>query len=135
MIETTELQRIETAQAPLPIGAYSQAIVAGDLVFCSGQIPLRPGESEITGTDAAAQAEIVLANLGAVLTAARSSLRNVVKTTIFLTDMNDFAAVNTVYERFFEDSKPARSTVAVSALPKGARVEVEAVARVTIASD
>ncbi|HZZ65436.1 MAG TPA: RidA family protein [Candidatus Baltobacteraceae bacterium] len=135
MIETNELQRIETTQAPLPIGPYSQAVAAGNLVFCSGQIPLRPGESEISGTGAADQAEVVLANLGAVLTAARSSFRNVVKTTIFLTDMNDFAAVNAVYERFFEGSKPARSTVAVSALPKGARVEVEAVALVTTASD
>lgn len=136
-IETAEIERIETTQAPLPIGPYSQAVAASGLIFCSGQIPLQPGEGEIADADAdaAAQAEIVLRNLGAVLTAAGSGLRNVVKTTIFLTDMNDFAAVNGVYERFFEHSKPARSTVAVAALPKGARVEVEAVALRAIASD
>src|SRR6185312_11654134 len=98
----------------------------GSELFCSGQIALDPATGELAGEDAAAQARQALANLGAVLQAAGMSFENVVKTTIFLVDMNDFTAVNQVYGSFFDASKPARSTVAVAALPKGARVEIEA---------
>jgi 2-iminobutanoate/2-iminopropanoate deaminase len=120
---------IFTAEAPAPIGPYSQAIRAGDEVFCSGQIPLDPDTGSLIEGDISAQTARVLANLGAVLRAAGLDYANVVKTTIFLIDMNDFPAVNAVYERYFGATKPARSTVAVAALPKGARVEIEAIAR------
>lgn len=115
--------------APAPIGPYSQAIRSGDTIFCSGQIALDPATGEVVGHDAAAQAERVLANLAAVLRAAGADLSDVVKTTIFLVDMQDFAAVNAVYAEHFGASKPARSTVAVAALPRNARVEIECVAR------
>jgi 2-iminobutanoate/2-iminopropanoate deaminase len=124
-----DVQAVRTDGAPAPIGPYSQAIKAGSELFCSGQIALDPRSGELTGTDAAAQAGQVLKNLGAVLQAAGMSYANVVKTTIFLVDMNDFAAVNEVYARYFDASKPARSTIAVAALPKGARVEIEAIAK------
>ena len=120
---------IRTDNAPAPIGPYSQAILAGNELFCSGQIAIDPATGELTGNDAAAQAEQVLKNLGAVLQAADMQFSNVVKTTIYLIDMNDFAAVNTVYAKAFEASKPARSTVAVAALPKGALVEIDAIAK------
>lgn len=120
---------IRTDRAPAPIGPYSQAILAGNELFCSGQIAIDPSTGELVGADAAAQAEQVLKNLGAVLDAAQMSYGNVVKTTIFLVDMNDFAAVNTVYGNYFDAAKPARSTIAVAALPKGARVEIEAIAK------
>ena len=120
---------IRTDNAPAPIGPYSQAILAGNELFCSGQIAIDPATGELTGSDAASQAGQVLKNLGAVLQAAGMDYGNVVKTTIFLTDMNDFSAVNAVYAKFFDASKPARSTIAVSALPKGALVEIDAIAR------
>lgn len=120
---------IRTDKAPAPIGPYSQAILAGNELFCSGQIAIDPATGELTGADAAAQAEQVLKNLGAVLEAAQMSYANVVKTTIFLVDMNDFASVNEVYGKYFDAAKPARSTIAVAALPKGARVEIEAIAK------
>lgn len=120
---------IRTDRAPAPIGPYSQAILAGDQLFCSGVIALDPQTGELTGADAAAQAERTLQNLGAVLAAAGMSYANVVKTTIFLLDMNDFAAVNAVYAKYFDANKPARSTVAVAGLPKGARVEIDAIAK------
>lgn len=120
---------IRTDNAPAPIGPYSQAILAGNELFCSGQIAIDPATGELTGTDAAAQAEQVLKNLNAVLQAADMQFSNVVKTTIYLVDMNDFAAVNTVYAKAFDASKPARSTVAVAALPKGALVEIDAIAK------
>lgn len=120
---------IRTDNAPAPIGPYSQAILAGNELFCSGQIAIDPATGELTGNDAAAQAEQVLKNLGAVLQAAGMHFSNVVKTTIYLVDMNDFAAVNTVYAKAFDESKPARSTVAVAALPKGALVEIDAIAK------
>lgn len=120
---------IRTDNAPAPIGPYSQAILAGNELFCSGQIAIDPATGELTGSDAASQAGQVLKNLGAVLQAAGMDYGNVVKTTIFLTDMNDFSAVNAVYEKFFDASKPARSTIAVSALPKGALVEIDAIAK------
>lgn len=120
---------IRTDKAPAPIGPYSQAILAGNELFCSGQIAIDPATGELTGSDAASQAEQVLKNLGAVLQAAGMDYSNVVKTTIFLIDMNDFSAVNAVYAKYFDSSKPARSTVAVAALPKGAIVEIDAIAR------
>uniref|UniRef100_E6Q463 Putative enzyme resulting in alteration of gene expression n=1 Tax=mine drainage metagenome TaxID=410659 RepID=E6Q463_9ZZZZ len=120
---------VHSHHAPAPIGPYSQAILAGDELFCSGQIPLDPASGEIVGDDAKVQARQVLANLQAVLTAANFSAADVVKTTIYLVDINDFAEVNTEYEKLFEASKPARSTVAVAALPRGARVEIDAIAK------
>ncbi len=120
---------IRTDKAPAPIGPYSQAILAGNELFCSGQIAIDPATGELRGSDAAAQAEQVLRNLGAVLEAAQMKYQNVVKTTIFLVDMSDFAAVNAVYANYFGAAKPARSTVAVAALPKGALVEIDAIAK------
>lgn len=123
-----DMKTIATDRAPRAIGPYSQAIVAGGLVFCSGQIPLDPATMEMVDGDAAAQARQVLANLAAVLEAAGSGLERVVKTTVFLSDMTDFAAVNAVYAEAFGAHRPARSTVQVGRLPKDARVEIEAVA-------
>ena len=120
---------IRTDNAPAPIGPYSQAIVAGNELFCSGQIAIDPATGELTGTTAAAQAERAIQNLGAVLAAADMDFGNVVKTTLFLVDMNDFAAVNEVYSKYFNTSKPARSTVAVAGLPKGGLVEIDAIAK------
>ena len=120
---------VHSNRAPAPIGPYSQAILAGNELFCSGQIPLDPASGEIVGSDAKTQARQVLANLQAVLTAANFSAEEVVKTTIYLIDIDDFAAVNAEYERVFGTSKPARSTVAVAALPRGARVEIDAIAK------
>jgi 2-iminobutanoate/2-iminopropanoate deaminase len=121
-------QAIQTSGAPAAIGAYSQAIVAGDLVFCSGQVGLDPATGELVeGVEA--QAERALRNLTAVLDAAGLGFADVVKTTIFLADVNDFSVVNGVYARFMPDPPPARSTVGVGGLPRGARVEVEAIAR------
>ena len=120
---------ISTAQAPAAIGPYSQAIRADGYLFCSGQLGLDPASGDFVVGDVGAQAEQALRNLGAVLEAAGLTFEDVVKTTIFLTDMADFAAVNGVYGRFVTDPPPARSTVAVAALPKGGRVEIEATAR------
>lgn len=124
---------IRTTQAPAAIGPYSQAVVVpvgGDrMIFCSGQIPLDPETGAIVEGDITVQTRRVLDNLGAVLAAAGASWANVVKTTIFLADLGDFAAVNAVYgERFGAGAPPARSTVQAAALPKQARVEVEAIA-------
>lgn len=124
-----DVQAVRTDDAPAPIGPYSQAIQAGSELFCSGQIPIDPRTGEMIEGDASAQADRVLRNLGAVLQAGGMSYADVVKTTIFLTDMNDFAAVNEVYARYFDAAKPARSTIAVAALPKGARVEIDAIAK------
>jgi len=121
-------QVITTADAPAAIGPYSQAIRVGNLVFTSGQIPLHPQTGDIVGETAAEQARQVLHNLQAVLQAAGASLQNVVKTTIFLTDLSQFAAVNAVYAEFFPENPPARSTVQVAALPRGVQVEIEAIA-------
>jgi 2-iminobutanoate/2-iminopropanoate deaminase len=120
---------ISTAQAPAAIGPYSQAIRADGYLFCSGQLGLDPASGDLVAGDVGAQAEQALRNLGAVLEAAGLTFEDVVKTTIFLADMADFAAVNGVYGRFVTDPPPARSTVAVAALPKGGRVEIEATAR------
>lgn len=126
----TDLRSVRTEQAPEAIGPYSQAIVSGDLVFCSGQIALDPATGEVVAGDVTAQADRVLTNLAAVLSAAGASLGRVVKTTVFLADMADFAAVNEVYARRFGEHRPARATVAAAGLPKGVRVEIECIARV-----
>lgn len=120
-------QIVLTDGAPAPIGPYSQAIRLGEMIFTAGQIALAPDGVLIEG-DAAQQTRQVIANLDAVLTAAGGSLASVVKTTIFLLDMDDFALVNEVYAEFFGETRPARSTVQVARLPKDALVEIEAVA-------
>jgi 2-iminobutanoate/2-iminopropanoate deaminase len=122
-------RRIETDFAPRPIGPYSQAIEVDGWVWCAGQIGTDPQAGALVEGGAAVQAERALRNLGAVLDAAGASFADVVKTTVFLADMADFAAVNEVYAGFFPDPPPARSTFAVAALPRGARFEIEAVAR------
>jgi 2-iminobutanoate/2-iminopropanoate deaminase len=121
-------QAIQTSSAPAALGPYSQAIASGDLVFCSGQLGLDPISGELA-SGVEAQAERSLRNLEAVLDSAGLALGDVVKTTIFLVDVNDFAAVNAVYGRFVTDPPPARSTVGVAALPKGGLVEIEMIAR------
>jgi 2-iminobutanoate/2-iminopropanoate deaminase len=122
-------EAIFTADAPAPIGPYSQAILSGDTLFCSGQIPLDPATGSLIDGDIAAQAERALQNLGNVLKAAGYGFADVVKTTVFLSDMNDFAEVNAVYEKYFGTSKPARSTFAAAGLPKGANVEIDCIAK------
>ena len=121
---------IKTTQAPEAIGPYSQAVVAGNLVFCSGQIPLDPATMNLIGQTAAEQTAQVLTNLSEVLKAADSGLEKVVKTTVFLSDMNDFAEMNEVYAKFFGDHKPARATVEVARLPKDVKVEIECIAKI-----
>ncbi len=118
---------VQTNGAPQAVGPYSQAVIAGDMVFCAGQIPLAPDGSLVEG-DVSVQTRQVLSNLRAVLEAAGSSLGHVVKNTVFLRDMNDFAAMNAVYAEFFPDAPPARSTVQVARLPRDVAVEIEAVA-------
>lgn len=125
----SDLRSVHTDKAPAAIGPYSQAVVVDGWVFCSGQIPLVPETGELVGGDVATQTERVLQNLSQVLQAAGSSLRGVVKTTVFLADMNDFAVVNEVYGRHFGDHRPARATVQAGALPKACAVEIECVAR------
>ena len=121
---------IRTTQAPAAIGPYSQAIRSGELLFTSGQIPLDPATGNLVDGDITAQTQRVMANLAALLAAAGASFADVVKTTIFLVDMGDFAKVNAVYGQCFRGEPPARSTVAVARLPKDARVEIEMIARV-----
>ncbi|HEY0079405.1 MAG TPA: RidA family protein [Pyrinomonadaceae bacterium] len=123
-------QIISTKDAPQAIGPYSQAVVAGSLVFASGQIPLDPQTGEFVEGGIREQTEQVLRNLSAVLKAAGTSLEQVVKTTVFLADMSDFAAMNEVYARYFEFESPARSTVQAARLPRDARVEIDAIALV-----
>jgi 2-iminobutanoate/2-iminopropanoate deaminase len=125
------MEFIQTSDAPAAIGPYSQAVAHGGLVYCSGQIALDPGGGGLVGETAAEQAEQVLKNLAAVLEAADSGLERVLKTTIFLRDMADFAAVNEVYAAAFGDHRPARATVAVAGLPMDVRVEIDAIARVS----
>jgi 2-iminobutanoate/2-iminopropanoate deaminase len=120
---------VSTGSAPAAIGPYSQGITADGFVFCSGQIGLDPATGTLVAGGVAAQTERVLQNVSAILDAAGASLADVVKTTIFLTDMDDFQAVNAVYATYMVDPPPARSTVAVSALPRGAAIEIEVVAR------
>ncbi|MEQ1502659.1 MAG: RidA family protein [Myxococcota bacterium] len=124
------MRTVHTADAPGAIGPYSQAIVAGGFVFCSGQVALDPATGQVIDGDVAAQTRRVLQNLTAVLGAAGCSLSQVVKTTVFLKSMDDFAAMNAVYTELFGEARPARSTVEVSRLPRDVRVEIEAIASV-----
>jgi 2-iminobutanoate/2-iminopropanoate deaminase len=122
-------QAIATTAAPAAVGPYSQAIVAGDLVFCAGQGAIDPATQDLLLGTIEDETERTLRNLGAVLDAAGVGVADVVKTTVFLTDLAEFAAMNAVYATFFPDPPPARTTVQVAALPKGFRVEIEAIAR------
>ncbi|MBK5274272.1 MAG: RidA family protein [Desulfuromonadales bacterium] len=122
------LKTIATTNAPAAIGPYSQAIQAGNLLFCSGQIPLDPATGEVVAGDIRRQAGQVMENIAAVLTAAGAGFSDVIKTTIYLVDMNDFGVVNEVYGSCFPEHKPARSTVAVKALPRGVLLEIEVIA-------
>jgi len=121
------MKKIETKNAPAAIGPYSQGIIAGDMLYSSGQIPLDPATGEIVGSDITEQAQQVMKNLGGVLEAAGADYTKVVKTTCFLADMGDFAAFNEVYAQYFTE-KPARSCVAVKTLPKNVLCEVEVIA-------
>jgi len=123
-----EVVRTESAPAPFQGAPYSQAIRANGLVFVSGQLALRPDHAEIVGEGIAEQTEQVFANLGAILEEAGSGLDRLVKTTVFLTDLGDFAGMNEVYARHVGETPPARATIEVSALPSGAKVEIEAIA-------
>ncbi|HVW88382.1 MAG TPA: RidA family protein [Gaiellaceae bacterium] len=123
-----DVVRTEAAPAPFQGAPYSQAIRAGGFVFVSGQLSLKPGEKELTGGDVAAQTEQAFANLRAILEEAGSSLDNLVKTTVFLQNLGDFAAMNEVYAKYVGERPPARSTVEVAKLPSGALVEIEAIA-------
>lgn len=124
-------REVRTELAPTPVGPYSQAVVHGGFVFCSGQIPLDPVTGALVGADVEAQTERVLTNVAAVLRAAGSSLERVVKVSVFLADLADFPRMNAVYARHFTaEAKPARSTFQVAALPLGARVEIEVIAAV-----
>jgi len=123
------MKAISSPDAPAAIGPYSQAIHSGDLVFLSGQVPIDPKTGELVTGDIAVQTERVLDNLGAVLGAAGCGFEHVVKTTIYLVDLGDFQVVNQTYAKRFSAAPPARATVQVSALPKGARVEIDAIAR------
>ena len=123
------MKKISTEKAPAAIGPYSQGIITGNLFFASGQIPIDPATGQIEGTTIEAQAEQVMKNIGELLSAAGTTYQKVVKTTCFLADMNDFAAFNEVYAKYFTE-KPARSCVAVKALPKNVLCEVEVIAEV-----
>ncbi|MBI5483389.1 MAG: RidA family protein [Deltaproteobacteria bacterium] len=122
------LEIIRSEQAPAAIGPYSQAVKFGGMLFCSGQIPLDPVTGELVSGDIKAQAERVMKNIAAVLSAAGTGFNNVIKTTIYLVDIADFAAVNEIYGHYFNSHKPARSTVAVKGLPRGALIEIEVIA-------
>jgi 2-iminobutanoate/2-iminopropanoate deaminase len=119
---------VSTKDAPAAVGPYSQAIRAGSMLFCAGQIPLDPQSGQIVAGDVSVQTKRVMENISAVLRAENLNFSHVVKTTIFLTDMGDFQTVNEIYGSYFREDPPARSTVAVSALPKGANVEIEVLA-------
>ncbi len=121
-------ETISTEKAPGAIGPYSQAVKAGNMVFCSGQIPIDPTTGEFVSNNVAEQTHQVLTNLSAVLEASGTSLNNVVKTTVFLADMDDFTAMNEIYAEFFSDNKPARATVQAARLPRDARVEIDCIA-------
>jgi len=119
---------VATSEAPAAVGPYSQAIAVGDLLFCAGQIPLDPVTGDLVGPDVTAQTERVCQNIAAVLQANGFTFANVVKTTVFLTDLANFAAMNAVYAKYFTEPFPARSTIQVAALPRGAQVEIEVTA-------
>ena len=124
------MNSVSTPHAPAAIGPYSQAVIAGNLVFCSGQIALDPHSGTLLDGDVAAQTRLVLSNLRAVLEAAGSGLPHVIKTTVFLADMNDFQAMNEIYAEVFGDHRPARAAVEVSRLPRDVAVEIDAIAEV-----
>ncbi len=128
----SELRSIHTDRAPAAIGPYSQAVVVDGWVYCSGQIPLDPETGDLLSGSVAEQTELVLRNLRQVLEAAGSSLSHVVKTTVFLSDMNTFAEMNEVYAKHFGEHRPARAAVQAAALPKSCDVEIECIARVRI---
>ncbi|MEK2645297.1 RidA family protein [Bdellovibrio sp. BCCA] len=119
---------IHTDNAPKAVGPYSQAVQMGDFLFCSGQISIDPKTNEVFTGDIKTQTEMVMRNIDAVLSAAGMNFSNIVKTTIFITNMSDFVTVNEVYAKAFKDAPPARSTVAVAGLPKGVNVEIEVIA-------
>ncbi|MGE3907994.1 MAG: Rid family detoxifying hydrolase [Chloroflexota bacterium] len=124
-----ELQPVKTEHAPIPRGPYNQAVRVGDTIYVAGQMPIDPATNQIIDGDATAQARQVFSNIKAIVEAAGSSMERVVKTTIFLTDVSEFAAVNAVYAEFFTGTLPARSTVGVAALPGGgAKLQVDAIA-------
>ncbi len=127
-MESMRISTVQTDAAPAAVGPYSQAVRAGSLLFCSGQIPLDPDTGALVEGDITDAAEQALENLGAVLAAAGASPSQVVRTTVYLTNLADFAAVNAAYARFFGNHKPARACVQVSALPKSATVEIDAIA-------
>ncbi len=130
MTTSLDTRAVRTKEAPEPIGPYSQALVHRDLVWCSGQIGLDPDTGKLVSGGISEQTDRAIRNLRAVLQGAGSGLESVLKTTVFLKSINDFAAFNETYSRYFGESKPARSTVEVSGLPKGALVEIDAVASV-----
>jgi len=119
---------IATKDAPAAVGPYSQAIATGDLLFCAGQIPLVPATGELAGDDITTQARQVCENIKAVLAANGMTFANVVKSTVFLPDLADFAAMNEVYKQYFTEPYPARSTIGISALPRACKVEIEVIA-------
>lgn len=119
---------IHTDNAPKAVGPYSQAVQMGDFLFCSGQISIDPKTNEVFTGDIKIQTEMVMKNIEAVLGAAGLNFSNIIKTTIFITNMNDFATVNEIYAKYFKEAPPARSTVAVAGLPKGVNVEIEVIA-------
>ncbi len=123
-----DITTTHTESAPKAVGPYSQAIVAGDLVFCSGQIPLDPVSGQMVEGDIAVQTRRVLDSLAAVLSAAGSDLAHVVKTSVFLADLGDFTAMNETYAQRFGQHRPARSTIEVGKLPRGARIEIDCIA-------
>lgn len=122
------MQRVQTDQAPAAIGPYSQGIIAHGFVFTAGQVPFDPASMQLVEGDIGTQTDQVMKNLGAILREAGADLSTVVKTTVFLRDMNDFVGMNEVYERHFGEHKPARSTVQVARLPRDVAVEIEAIA-------
>lgn len=122
------IEVVATDKAPGAIGPYSQAIKANGMVFCSGQIPIDPATGNFVSEDVAEQTEQVLKNLGEVLAAAGASFQTVVKTSVFLADMNDFAAMNEVYGKYFDSNRPARATVQAARLPRDCRVEIDCIA-------
>ena len=122
-------KQVNTKNAPAAIGPYSQAILAGDMLFASGQIPIDPATGNIVGDDIAAQAHQVLKNIGAVLAECKLDYSDVLKTTVFLTDLGDFGTVNGIYGEYFKAPFPARSCVQVGALPKGSKIEIEFIAK------
>jgi 2-iminobutanoate/2-iminopropanoate deaminase len=121
---------VETSNAPKPVGPYSQAVICGNLLFASGQIALDPKTNEIVEVNIQGQTKQVLENIDAVLTAAGSNFQNVLKTTVFLTDINDFTVMNEIYQSYFSTNSPARSIVEVSRLPKNVLVEIEFIAEI-----